>query len=110
MVIDASDQGDIWKALRELSMIQKGLRRGYSASSNKNRFTRIVSQIFEGFRLISEEAVDGATFIREMGLRQDFCHNPIYLFHFLNLRSIRKVFLLSDPFFLIGNNCSIEWC
>ena len=29
---------------------------------------KIVSQIFEKFRLISEETADGTTFIREMGL------------------------------------------
>ncbi|HFD1702796.1 TPA: hypothetical protein QFM53_002226, partial [Enterococcus faecium] len=48
--------------------LRKMVLQKWSVSSNKKRFMKIVSQIFEKFRLISEEAADGTTFIREMGL------------------------------------------
>ncbi len=40
----------------------------WSASRNKKEFTKIASQIFVKFRLISEEATSGTPFIRKKGL------------------------------------------
>ena len=50
---------------------------------NKKEFTKIASQIFGKFGLISEEVTSGTPFIRKKELRQEFCHSS-FLFIFLN--------------------------